>query len=223
MGGSLSCDMQVPGHAGALNTRDWRAGSGAADGVSAAGILGGEGMKKSLVALLGVFAMATTGATAQQYMDGAYDGRAIPGWTYSQEWTANAGLPTWLPASGGSGTDGANCNIGAAAVGGSRAEFMRYFEAVTPQSFMQQLRAGGTDAVAGHLTEVIDIDGFPAMRNILTARASGQVLNFVIVSIGAQDRLITLTCAVMDGGYLNRVQDFYDFADGVTLLASPPR
>ena len=170
------------------------------------------------------FAALTISATAgaQEYAEGLYDGRDVPGWVYSQAGSQGSGLPTWVPVSGGSDVDGANCNVGASEVQGRRVDYLEYFNAVTPQVFAEQMRAAGTVVLSGHLTEVIDLNGRPAMRNVLTAEVGGQAFNFAIVSVGTDGRLVTLTCTVLEGGYLDRMQEFYDFAEGLTLLAPPP-
>lgn len=160
---------------------------------------------------------------AQDYQAGIYDGRSIPGWVYSAELTATAQLPTWIPISGGTEVDGANCNLGASPVNANRAEYEQYFRGVTRESFANEMRRAGTEVTAGHLTERIELKGYPAMRNTLTARVSQQVFNFVITSLAVEGQLVTVTCVVRDGGYLRRVHEFYSFAEGLSLLAPPPR
>jgi hypothetical protein len=178
-------------------------------------------MKKSVLAVVAGLGLAAS-AYAQPVQEGVYDGGTIVGWVYSAEGTANSGLATWFPISGNVAVDGANCNVGAQPLGGSRADYEAYFSSVTPETFANELRSGGTNVLAGHLTESIEVDGRPAMRNVLTANASGQNFNFMIVSVGGADTLLTITCTVREGGFLNRVQDFYDFVDGLGVLIEAP-
>jgi hypothetical protein len=175
------------------------------------------------VTILALFGLSAAAAFGQASQSGIYDGRNIPGWTYSDEGTAAAGLPTWYPSDGSATQDGANCNIGASEVNGSLAEWMEYFNGVTPASFIQQLRQSGTNATRGYLSEVFQLSGRPAMRNLLAAQTSGQNLEFMIVSISGSDRLVTVTCTVISGQLLNRLDTFYSFADDLVLYTAAPR
>ena len=179
-------------------------------------------MKKFVLAAVAGLGLAAS-AYAQPVEDGVYDGGTIVGWVYSAEGSANAQLPTWYPISGDAAADGANCNIGHQPLSGTRADYAAYFSSVTPEVFADQLRAGGTNVLSGHLTEVIEVDGLPAMRNVLSANASGQNFNFMIVSVGGADTLVTITCTVREGGFLGRMQDFYGFVDGLGVLIDAPQ
>jgi len=161
-------------------------------------------------------------AGAQAYQANQYDGRNVQGWSYSAQGQQAAGLPTWYPSAGNTG-DGSNCNIGLSPINGTRAEYMEYFNSVSPQVFAEQLRAAGTDVVAAHSTEVIDLNGRPAMRNVLTARMNGQEFDFMIVTVSGATTMATLTCTVTQGGFLARSQAFNDFVNGMDLLTTPPR
>ena len=174
----------------------------------------------TMLALLGLSSAAAFGQASQT---GIFDGRNIPGWTYSDEGTAAAGLPTWYPSDGSAAQDGANCNIGVTEVNGSRSEWMEYFNGVTPAGFVQQLRQNGTNATRGYLSEVFQLSGRPAMRNLLAAEASGQNLEFMIVSISGSDRLVTVTCTVLSGQLLNRLDPFYRFTEDLVLYTAAAR
>ncbi|WP_203294555.1 hypothetical protein [Maricaulis parjimensis] len=178
---------------------------------------------RALLAVGIVWLAGMAGVQAQAYQSGLYDGRSIPGWTYSESGSQAAGLPTWYPSDGSQTQDGSNCNIGSSPVNGSAAEWNDYFSSVTPESFRQQLRAAGTDATQGYLTEVVTINGRPSMRNLLAANASGQQLEFMIVSISGADTLVTVTCTTMRGQLLPRMTAFYDFAEGLTLYTASAR
>lgn len=215
--------MQAQGQFGPGFSRDRRAGLASERAHFRARLQGISGARMRNLMLGLIVSAIAPAAAAQDFAEGLYDGRDVAGWAYSQSGSLGSGLATWIPVSGGSEVDGANCNVGMAEVQGSRADYLEYFNAVTPEIFADQMRSAGTVVRAGHLTEVIDLDGRPAMRNILTAEVGDQAFNFAIVSIATEGRLVTLTCTVLDGGYLNRMQEFYDFAEGLTVLASPPR
>jgi hypothetical protein len=162
-------------------------------------------------------------AEGQAYQAGLYDGRSIPGWTYSDRGTQSANLPTWYPSDGTEVRDGANCNIGTAQINGTAAQWNEYFASVTPQSFVQQLRSSGTDATQGYLTEIVMLNGRPALRNLLAANASGQPMEFMIMSVSGADTLVTITCTTLSGQLLPRLGEFYSFAEGLTLYTAAPR
>ncbi|MCR9266647.1 MAG: hypothetical protein NXI03_03680 [Alphaproteobacteria bacterium] len=162
-------------------------------------------------------------AEGQAYQAGLYDGRSVPGWTYSEAGTQSANLPTWYPTDGSQTRDGANCNVGTAAVSGTAAQWNEYFASVTPQSFVQQLRANGTDATQGYLTEIVTLNGRPAMRNLLAVNAGDQQMEFMILSISGADQLVTVTCTALSGQLLPRLTQFYSFAEGLTVYTAAPR
>ena len=162
-------------------------------------------------------------AEGQAYQAGLYDGRAVPGWTYSDVGTQSAGLPTWYPSDGSQTRDGANCNVGSSPVNGSAAEWSEYFASVTPEGFVQQLRSGGTDATQGYLTEIVTLNGRPALRNLLAANAGGQRLEFMILSVSGSDTLVTVTCTALEGGLLPRLSAFYSFAEDLVLYTAAAR
>ncbi len=173
------------------------------------------------ILLAGIIGLAGLGAAeGQAYQSGVYDGRSIPGWTYSEAGSASARLPTWYPSDGSQLQDGANCNIGTAAVNGTAAQWDEYFSSITPAAFVQQLRSGGTDATQGYLTEIVTLNGRPAMRNLLAANASGQRLEFMILSISGADTLVTVTCTALEGQLLSRLSAFYSFGEDLVLYTA---
>lgn len=163
------------------------------------------------------------GAHAQAVQPGLYDGRSIEGWTYSAERSSVAGLPTWVLTQASGDRVPVNCNIGTSPMSGSLSQWQEYFATVTPQSFMQELRSAGTDATAGYLTEVVTLNDRLALRNLLAANASGQRLEFMIVTISGADTLTTLTCTAFEGQLLPLMTEFYRFADQMRLDSAPAR
>ena len=177
-------------------------------------------MRIFVAAALAAMAVSAAGH-AQASRDAYYDGSNIPGWTYSPEGAELAGLPTWYAPS--SDVDGANCNIGVSELRGGRQEFLDYFNSVTPASFAAQLQANGLNIIGAHLTEVIELDGRPAMRNIVTATSGEDNFELMMVSISGAYTLLTVTCTVRQGGFLGRMQSFYQFVDGLDVQTTAPQ
>ncbi len=171
-----------------------------------------------MIALISNIALSAPGL-AQAFRDGVYDGREIPGWNYSQAGMDVSGLPTWTPQVGA--VDGANCNLDVTPLEAELDDWLAYFYQVTPDSFGTQLRQSGMDWQAGYLTEIISLQGRPAMRNLFLAVSEGQLFEVMRVSISGQSALVTLTCTTAQGNLLPRLQDFYGFANGIALLNAP--
>jgi len=179
-------------------------------------------MRFFIVAALGVLTMSSS-ALGQSSQIGLYDGRGVSNWFYSEEGTATADLPTWYATNGDTASDGANCNIGVSALQAARADFDAYFASVNPQNYAEQLGESGTVVRASYLTDVFELGGRPAMRNLFSAISNDQLFDVMTLAIGGDGNLMTITCTVRAGGLLNRLQDFYEFEDGLIITMPAPR
>ncbi len=171
-----------------------------------------------LVAATGFAALAAP-AGAQDFREGVYDGRSIMGWQYSEEGSESSGLPTWLPE--GETGDGANCNIDITPLEADQSDWLGYFYQVTPANFGQTLREAGMDWQQGYLTEVISLQGRPAMRNLFLAQAEGRSFDVMRVSVSGARELTTITCTTSQGFMLPRLQWFYAFASNIEIMTAP--
>lgn len=171
-------------------------------------------MKQGFAACLAVMMLAGA-AQAQAFREGVYDGRSVLDWEYSQEGSDVSGLPTWTPA--GETGDGANCNVDVTPLEAGLGDWLGYFYQVTPASFGAQLRESGMDWQTGYLTEVVTLQGRPAMRNLFVAQANDRLFEVMRVSVSGAEQLTTITCTTSQGYLLPRLQWFYGFANNLEI------
>jgi hypothetical protein len=168
-------------------------------------------------------AMSAGVAAAQDFRAGVYDGRSIPGWTYSQTMSEAGGAPTWAPSDGSADQDGANCNLQASPVAADRAQWQGYFSGLTAEAFGAQLRAEGLDVHSGNRVSPITLDGRPALRHEMSATASGGRFDFQTILLSGADTLLTMTCTVVEGRYAARLPLIQQFVGGMRVLTAPPQ
>ncbi|WP_412545627.1 hypothetical protein [Maricaulis sp. MIT060901] len=171
----------------------------------------------SIAALLGV----TSGALAQDHLDGVYDGREIAGWVHNAETSEAVGLPTWYPEGGAFA--GANCNLETLALAASSQEWLEAFYAANPATVGAQLQASGVDWRQGYLTEVINLHGRPAMRNLWAGAHENQGFEAMMVSISGAEQLVIIRCSIQTGYLLPALQAFYQFASDIEIETTPPQ
>lgn len=63
------------------------------------------------LAALFLFTLNYGSTSAQEVINGAYDGRSIAGWTYSPELSAQVGFAVWAPADDSINVGGLHCGI----------------------------------------------------------------------------------------------------------------
>ena len=168
---------------------------------------------------LAIAGLCTAAAPSQDFREGVYDGRSVMGWEYTEEGSQVSGLPTWTPQ--GETGDGANCNVDITPLAASEADWLGYFFQVTPAGFVETLRAAGMDWQQGYLTEVITLQGRPAMRNVFLARAEDVNFEVIRISVSGAEQLTTITCTTTQGYLLPRLQWFYGFASNLEILTDP--
>ncbi|WP_300531416.1 hypothetical protein [Maricaulis sp.] len=176
---------------------------------------------KSVVFATALVAALPIAAAAQDRVRGVYDGRNVEGWTYSEEGSEAAGLPTWIPEGGA--VAGANCNIEVTEVEATRAEWLDAFNAADPAMVGAQLRAQGVDWRQGYLTEVITMHDRPAMRNLWAGAYENQGFEAMQVSISGRNNLVLVRCTIQTGYLLPALYAFYGFAENIEINTRPPR
>jgi hypothetical protein len=177
-------------------------------------------MKYAVFAAALAVALPVT-ANAQDRVRGVYDGRNIEGWSYSEEGSEGAGLPTWIP--DGGAVAGANCNVEVTEVEATREEWLEAFNSADPAVVGAQLRSQGVDWRQGYLTEVITLHDRPAMRNLWAGAYENQGFEAMQVSISGRDNLVLIRCTIQTGYLLPALYAFYQFAEDIEINTRPPR
>ncbi len=178
-------------------------------------------MRWLVMAAVGLCASIST-AWAQDYQEGSYDGRSIPGWVYRADVSQQANGLIWVPTEGAGVSDGTNCNVRVAMAGGPRAMWEAQFVALNSETMAAMLEARGTRVHPGNRAEPFTHFDRPALRHVMTGTVDGEDFDFLTVVIGGADRMITLTCTVRAGGYAEREAAFNAFVSGLVILGQPP-